>query len=116
MGPGERRKKMAAQGVVPGWSKSRDQATLVLHQIPHYSQDRSRVGKMFESIQRHYDVGLLISLSSESTTLGSTTRGSRLRGLRQSMFANIDANNFFGPAFGQLNCVVPIAAAEVDHD
>src|SRR5829696_100872 len=108
MGPGERRKKMAAQGVIPGWSKSRDQTALVLHQVPHYTQDRSRVGKMFESVQRHYDVGLLISLSPESTTVGYTTRGSRLRGLRQSMFANIDANNFFGPAFGQFNCGVAI--------
>src|SRR5215212_5735082 len=32
------------------------------------------------------------------------------------MFADVDANNFFGPAFGQFNCGVAIAAAKVDHD
>src|SRR5690242_17427766 len=107
---------MSAERVIPGRSKRGEHAAIVLHQLSHYSQDRGGVIKMFESVEGQYDVGFLVSLSNERAAIRDAALDSSLSGFLQSAFANLDADNFLCSSLCNFNCVVAVAATEVDHD
>src|SRR5436853_5645123 len=106
---------MTAQRVIPRWSKRSYHAAIVCQKAAHDLQDRRRVVEMFESVDRQDDVSLLIGLGSEDATLCYTMLERSFSGLRQSIFADIDADDFFRAAHCNCNRIFTISAAEVDH-
>src|SRR6476646_5658971 len=89
MGPGKDRKKVAAEGVVPGWSEAGDDATTRSKELEHRRKNGGRIGKVLEGIERDDHVD---RMSRRCVSKRAPVAQSRCRGTRSSDGERVRSN------------------------